>query len=119
MIKILKTEQDLDNALARVYDLMQVDLVPDSTEMDELELLSLLVEHYEDEHYPIAPPNPIDAILFRLEQLGKEPAELGRILGARSRQSEILSGKRKLSLSMIRRLHQELKIPAESLIAAY
>ena len=119
MIKVIKNEHDYERALARVYSLMQSELIPDSDESDELEVLSLLVEHYENEHYPVSIPNPIDAILFRLEQLGKPSSELGKILGARSRQSEILSGRRKLSLDMIRKLHELLHIPAESLISSY
>ena len=84
-----------------------------------LELSTLLIEHYEKEHYSISTPSPIEAIKFRLEQLGKSSSELSKILGARSRQSEILSGKRKLSLNMIRKLHDVLQIPAKSLIAEY
>lgn len=119
MLKVIKNEREYEDALARVYDLMQTDLADNSPELDELEALSLFIEHYEDKHYPIASPSPIDAITFRLEQLGKEKSELAKILGTRARQSEILSGKRKLSLEMIRKLHAILGIPAESLIAAY
>lgn len=119
MSKVIKTEHEYEDALERAYDLMQMDLAEGSTELDELEAISLFIEHYEDKHYPIAPPTPIEAITFRLEQLGKEKSELARILGTRARQSEILSGKRKLSLEMIRKLHAILGIPAESLIAAY
>ena len=119
MLKLIKNEGEYKDALGRVYNLMQMDLADDSPELDELEALSLFIEHYEDKHYPIALPSPIDAITFRLEQLGKEKSELAKILGTRARQSEILSGKRKLSLEMIRKLHAILGIPAESLIAAY
>lgn len=98
---------------------MQLEIKADSAKADELELLTLLIEHYEKEHYAISPPSPVEAIKFRLEQLGKPESELSRILGARSRQSEILSGKRKLSLSMIRKLHEVLGIPAVSLIGEY
>ncbi len=119
MLKVIKNEREYEDALARVYDLMQLDLADNSPELDELETLSLFVEYYEDKYYPIDPPNPIDAITFRLEQLGKEKSELAKILGTRARQSEILSGKRKLSLTMMRKLHATLGIPAESLIAAY
>ncbi len=119
MLKVIKNEREYENALERAYRLMQMDLMDDSPELDELEALSLFIEHYEERHYPIAPPSPIDAITFRLEQLGKEKSELTKILGTRARQSEILSGKRKLSLKMIRKLHSVLGIPAESLIAAY
>lgn len=119
MLKVIKTEEQHEKALERAYVLMQMDLEADSEESDELEVLSLLIEDYENKHYLIASPNPIDAIQFRLEQLGQDNKAIGKILGARSRQSEILSGKRKLSLDMIRKLHYTLNIPAESLIAAY
>jgi HTH-type transcriptional regulator/antitoxin HigA len=98
---------------------MQKDIQPDSEDSDELEVLSILVKEYENEHYPIPQPNPIEAIKFRLEQLNMSEADLSEILGARSRKSEILSGKRKLSLSMIRKLTKRLNIPAEVLIQAY
>lgn len=119
MIKVIKTEQEYEAALERAYNLMQLDLVDDSPESDELDALVLFIEHYEAKHYPIAPPTPLEAINFRLEQLGKQKSELSKILGGRNRQSEVLSGKRKLSLEMIRKLHAILGIPAESLIAAY
>ena len=118
-MKIIKTEEDYELALAKAYSLMQEDFKLGSDKADELDLITLLIEHYEEAHYPILPPNPIAAIKFRLEQLDKTPTELSKILGARSRQSEILSGKRKLSLNMIRKLHEVLNIPAESLIGAY
>lgn len=98
---------------------MQNDVKIDSKESDELEILSMLVEKYEKEHYPIPAPNPIEAIKFRLEQMNMSESDLSDILGARSRKSEILSGKRKLSLSMIRKLTEKLNIPAEVLIQAY
>lgn len=119
MLKVIKTEREYENALERVYNLMQLDLADESPESDELEALALFVEDYESRHYAIAPPTPIEAITFRLEQMGKQKSELASILGTRARQSEILSGKRKLSLDMIRKLHSILHIPAESLIAAY
>jgi HTH-type transcriptional regulator/antitoxin HigA len=78
-----------------------------------------LVENYEQKHSPVAPANPVEAIKFRLEQMGASETELTKILGGRSRKSEILSGKRKLSLTMIRELHDKLNIPAETLIAEY
>lgn len=119
MLKVIKTEEEYELALEKAYLLMQQDIKLDTKQADELDLVTLLIEHYEESHYPILPPSPIEAIKFRLEQLGKSSAELSKILGARSRQSEILSGKRKLSLSMIRKLHEVLNIPAESLISAY
>ncbi len=119
MLRVIKTEDEYENALARAYDLIQEHVEEGGDKCDELELLTLLVEHYEKEHYPISAPSPIEAIKFRLERLNKPVSELSEILGARSRQSEILSGKRKLSLAMIRKLHHVLGIPAESLILKY
>ena len=98
---------------------MQLDLKSNSIESDELELLSILIEQYEKENYPVEPPHPIEAILFRMEQLNMKKSQLGKILGTRSRASEILSGKRKLSLAMIRKLNKKLNIPAEVLISEY
>jgi HTH-type transcriptional regulator / antitoxin HigA len=119
MLKPIKTKKEYEAALQYVYRLMQKDLKPGSKASDELEVLSILVEAYEKEHYPISPPHPIEAIKFRLEQMGVDEKELTAILGGRSRKSEILSGRRKLSLAMIRELHDKLKIPAETLITAY
>lgn len=119
MLRIIKTEAEYESALENAYLLMQEDIVIGSDKADKLDLITLLIAHYEEANYPIMSPTPIEAIKFRLEQLGKSPSELSKILGARSRQSEIMSGKRKLSLSMIRKLHEVLGIPAESLIKAY
>jgi len=98
---------------------MQKDLEPESKESDELEVLSILVKEHELDHYPMPKPSPLEAIKFRLEQMGMSEAQLSDILGYRSRKSEILSGKRKLSLSMIRKLNEVLHIPADVLIQAY
>ncbi|MBS4071512.1 MAG: transcriptional regulator [Algoriphagus sp.] len=119
MLKPIKNNNEYEAALERAYDLMQVDLVPESKESDELEVLSILIKEYENEHFPISKPHPIEAIKFRLDQMGISESELSKILGARSRKSEILSGKRKLSLRMIRKLNDKLKIPAEVLIREY
>jgi len=119
MLKPIKTKDQYDIALARVYELMQTELKENTSESDELEILSILVKEYETEHYPMPSPNPLEAIKFRLDQMGLSEKELGEILGYRSRKSEILSGKRKLSLAMIRRLNEVLHIPAEVLIQAY
>ncbi|MDP9230853.1 MAG: transcriptional regulator [Bacteroidota bacterium] len=119
MLKPIKTKKDYEAALERCYVLMQKDLKTGSAFSDELEVLSILVEAYEKKHFPLPPPHPIEAIKFRLEQSGIHEKELNKILGGRSRKSEILSGKRKLSLNMIRELHEKLNIPAETLIAAY
>jgi HTH-type transcriptional regulator/antitoxin HigA len=119
MLKPIKTEKQYDEALAHIYELMQTDIKINSKESDELEILSILVKEYENEHYPMPAPNPLEAIKFRLDQMGMSEKELGEILGYRSRKSEILSGKRKLSLAMIRRLNEVLHIPANVLIQAY
>ena len=119
MLRPIKNNVQYEDALARVYELMQKDLKPESKESDELEVLSILVKEYELEHYPVSKPSPLEAIKFRLEQMGMSEAELSHILGYRSRKSEILSGKRKLSLTMIRKLNEVLHIPADVLIQAY
>lgn len=119
MLKPVKTKKEYEAALQYVYELMQKDLKPGSKLSDELEVLSILIEAYEKKHYPVPPPHPIEAIKFRLEQMGIDDKQLAHILGGRSRKSEILSGRRKLSLAMIRELHDKLNIPAETLIAAY
>jgi HTH-type transcriptional regulator / antitoxin HigA len=119
MLKPVKTKKDYETALQRCYGLMQKDVKANPKIADELEVLSILVKNYEEKHYPVPPPHPVEAIRFRLEQSGLDEKELNKILGGRSRKSEILNGRRKLSLSMIRELHQKLKIPAETLIAEY
>jgi HTH-type transcriptional regulator/antitoxin HigA len=119
MLKPIKNKIQYEDALARVYELMQKNLKPESKDSDELEVLSILIKEYELEHYPVSKPAPLEAIKFRIEQMGMSEAELSDILGARSRKSEILSGKRKLSLAMIRKLNEVLHIPAEVLIQAY
>jgi HTH-type transcriptional regulator/antitoxin HigA len=119
MLRPVKNEQQYEDSLERVYALMQGDVSPGSSESDELEVLSILIKEYENAHYPIAPPHPLEAIKFRLEQMDLPESELSELLGARSRKSEILSGKRKLSLAMIRKLNERLKIPASVLIQDY
>lgn len=110
--KVLKTDREYKAALAYIERLMDQS-TPDEAELD---LWSLLVENYEETHFPIAKPDPVEAIRFRLEQSDAKPSDLIPYLGTKSRVSEVMSGKRPLSLSMIRALHQGLKIPAEVLI---
>lgn len=119
MLKPIKTTKQHDKYLARAYELMQMDLEPNSKESDELEVLSILIEAYEKSKYPIESPNPIEAILFRLDQLGMSKSEFSKLLGSRSRASEILKGKRKLSITMIRKLNEQLGISAQTLIQDY
>ena len=116
-IKPIKTKRDYQAALKRIEQLWGSK--ENTPQGDEFEVLFTLVESYEEMHYPVPPPDPIEAIKFRLEQGEIDEKELTKILGGRSRKSEILSGKRKLSLNMIRALHKKLNIPAASLIAAY
>ena len=110
--KVIKTEREYQAALAHVEALMDK---PASDEA-ELELWSLLVEKYEEEHFPIAAPDPIEAIRFRMEQAGLAPADLQPFMQSKSKVSEVMNRKRPLSLSMIRALHRGLQIPAEVLV---
>lgn len=118
-VKVIKTKKEHAAALARVYQLMQAEPRPGSAELDEMELLALLVAAYEDKHLPVPPPDPIEAIKFRIDQLALKESDLGKVLGSRQRRSDIFSGRRKLSLGMIRSLHRHLRIPAEILIRDY
>jgi HTH-type transcriptional regulator/antitoxin HigA len=115
--KVIKTEEDYERALERLEVIFDAQF--GTPEGDELELLTLLIETYEDEHYPIDPPDPIEAIKFRMDQLGQGQAEFAKVIRSRSRASEVLSGKRKLSLDMIRRIQAAWGIPAEILIRPY
>ncbi len=113
-LKVLKTEEDYERALA---DLDRIFNAPEGTvESDQIDVLAMLIEKYEDEHYQIDPPDPIAAIKFRMEQAGLTQKDLIPYIGSRSRVSEVLSCKRELTLAMIRALHVHLGIPAESLI---
>ncbi|MFO7979262.1 MAG: ImmA/IrrE family metallo-endopeptidase [Candidatus Aminicenantes bacterium] len=112
--KIIKTEEDYNTALARIDELM--DAEPNTPEGDELELLVTLVELYEEKKYPIDMPDPIEAIKFRMDQLGLHQKDLIPFIGSKSKVSEVLNKKRPLSLSMMRSLHKNLGIPAEILL---
>lgn len=114
-IRPIKSEQDYNTAISRIEDLWGSK--KDSPEGDELDLLVTLVESYEMKHYPISPPDPIDAIKFRMEQMGMTPADMVKYLGSQSRVSEVLNRKRRLTLTMIKSLNKGLKIPAEILLA--
>jgi len=112
--KVIKSEHDYELTLGRIEALM--DSEPNTPEGDELELLTALVEIYEQERFPIGLPEPIEAIRFRMEQAGLQQQDLVPYVGSRSKVSEILSRKRPLSLRMIRALHRGLGIPAEVLL---
>ncbi|MCK4919913.1 MAG: helix-turn-helix domain-containing protein [Bacteroidales bacterium] len=116
-IKAIKTEEDYNQALSRLEVIFHAPV--DSKEGDEADVLSILIEKYEDEHYHIEAPDPIEAIKFRMEQMDMTNKDLAKIIGYKSRVSEIFSRKRKLTLKMIRNLHEKLKIPYESLITDY
>jgi HTH-type transcriptional regulator/antitoxin HigA len=113
-IKIIKTDAEHETALERIDEIFNAKLgTPDG---DELELLVHLVEQYENDRYPIDFPDPIDAIKFRMEQQGLKQGDLLPYIGSKSKVSEVLSRKRPLSLSMIRKLNEGLHIPAEVLL---
>jgi HTH-type transcriptional regulator/antitoxin HigA len=116
-IKAIKTEDDYNQALKRLEKIFHAPI--NSIEGDEAEVLSILIEKYEDENYPIEAPDPIEAILFRMEQMDMTKKDLADVLGYKSRVSEIFSKKRKLNINMIRKLHDKMNIPYESLIANY
>lgn len=110
----IRTEKDHDAALARIDKLM--DAQPGTPESDELDVLVTLVEAYEARHFPVGTPDPIDALVFRMEQQGLTRKDLEHYIGHSGRVAEVLNRRRSLSLNMIRRLHQGLGIPLESLI---
>jgi HTH-type transcriptional regulator/antitoxin HigA len=114
-IKPIKTEQDYQKAIKKIEKLWGSK--KDTEKGDELDLLCTLAEAYELRHYPIAPPDPVDAIKFRMEQMGMTKTDLAEYLGSQSRVSEILNRKRKLTLKMVKTLYKELNIPADVLLA--
>ena len=113
-IKPIRTEADCEAALAEIDRLMEAEA--DTPEGDRLDVLTTLVEAYEARRHPIDPPDAIAAIRFRMEQQGLSRRDLEPLIGSRARVSEVLGGKRKLTLPMIHRLHEGLGIPAEVLI---
>lgn len=116
-IKAIKTEEDYDKAIKRLEQIFHAEV--DTPEGDEAEVLSILIEKYEDENHPIGMPDPIEAIKFRMEQMGMKQKDLAEVVGFTSRVSEILNRKRKLTLGMIRKLNQKLQIPTEVLVQDY
>jgi len=116
-IKPIKNEEDYTYTLSYIESLMNAK--PNTPQMDKLEVLTTLVEAYEEQHYKIETPDPIEAIKFRMEQEGLKQKDLVSIVGSKSRVSEILNKKRKLTIEMIRNLHTQLHIPIESLFLDY
>lgn len=115
-MKPIKDEQTYQKSLRRIEELWGAE--PDTPEGDELDILLVLVEAYEERHYPIPASDPVDAILFRMEQMNLDRKILEQYLGPKSRVSEVLNRKRPLSLPQIKKLHKGLGIPYESLIEA-
>ncbi|OFY66296.1 MAG: hypothetical protein A3H98_02735 [Bacteroidetes bacterium RIFCSPLOWO2_02_FULL_36_8] len=113
-IKVIKTKKDYEKAIKFLEEIF--DSQPGTIEGDELELLSVLIEKYEDEHYPISPPDPVEAIKFRLEQLGYEQKDVINIFGNKNRMNGILKRKQKLNLEIVRDLHKTLHIPLATLV---
>ncbi|MDB5273138.1 MAG: DNA-binding protein [Chitinophagaceae bacterium] len=118
-LKILKTKKEYDQALREVRMLLDSGINKKSPQADMLELLLLLVAKYEDEHFPIDPPDPIEAIKFRMEQLNLKPKDLEPMIGNKSMVSRILNKKRQLTIDMIRRLQAQLNIRGEVLLKEY
>ena len=115
-IKPIKNDADLDAALREVERLWEAK--PGTPDRDRLAILSTLIEAYEDKHYPFDPPDPVEAIKFRMEQQGLEPKDLEPAIGSPEQVSAVLAGKRSLTITMIRRLHEQLGISADVLIRA-
>jgi HTH-type transcriptional regulator/antitoxin HigA len=113
--KLIKTEDEYQAALSRIDECF--DITPEAKEFDEIELLIALVELYEQQHYKIEAPDPVDAIKFRMDQMGMKKIDMTKFFGTRGRVSEILNRQRQLTLTMIKKLHKEFGIPAESLLA--
>jgi len=114
-IKPIRNDEDLQNAFRQLDRVFQAE--KGTAEADEMEILVTLIEVYENKHYPISPPDPIEAIKFRMEQQGLTARDLEAFIGSSGRVSEILNKKRPLSLRMVKRLHNGLNIPYESLLA--
>jgi HTH-type transcriptional regulator/antitoxin HigA len=116
-IKPIKTKKDYQLALGRLEKIF--DAKPGTAQGDELEILGILIEKYEAEHFPIDFPDPIEAIKFRMEQLDYTQSDLAKVIGLKSRASEILSKRRPLTIEMIRKLRDTLRIPSDVLIQSY
>jgi len=115
-IQPIHTQADYKAALKEISQLIDLDPQRFTPEGDRLNILGLMVEAYEAEQYPIDPPDPIEAIKFRMDQQGLKPKDLEPMIGRRNRVYEVLNGKRKLTMAMVWKLHTGLGIPAESLI---
>jgi HTH-type transcriptional regulator/antitoxin HigA len=115
-VRPIKTEADYDWALKEIARYFDVQPKPGTAEGDRFDVLATLIEAYEEKHWPIDPPDPVDAIKYRMEQAGLGQADLARLLGSRSRASEIMRRKRSLTMEQALKLNEEWKIPAEALL---
>lgn len=118
-IRPLRSEADYDWALKEIAQYFERQPKPNSPAADRFDVLAALIEVYEAKHWPIEPPDPIDAIRFRMESAGLKQADLGKLLGSKSRASEIMGRKRALTMDQAYRLHREWSIPAEILLRPY
>jgi HTH-type transcriptional regulator/antitoxin HigA len=116
-VEVIKSKKQYERSLQRFEEIFLAK--SNSKEGKEAELLSLVLKDYEEKHFKIHAPDPVEAIKYKMEQMNLSKKELGEILGYTSRVSEILNRKRKLTLEMVRRLHEKLNIPLSSLIQAY
>jgi HTH-type transcriptional regulator/antitoxin HigA len=116
-LKIIKTKKEYQLALKRFEQIFQAK--PGSVESDEADVLAVLIKAYEDKNFIIQAPAPLEAIRYRMEQQGLSNSDLVKILGFKSRVTDIFNKRRKLNMTMIRKLHQHLQIPLESLIKEY
>jgi HTH-type transcriptional regulator / antitoxin HigA len=115
-IRPLRSEADYEMALADIERYFEIEPKPGTSAADRFDLLALLIADYENRHWPIEPPDPIEAIRWRMETGGYTQTDLGRLLGSRQRASDILSRKRRLTIRMAWKLHREWGVPAEALI---
>ena len=115
-ITAIKSKKEYKKTLALIEELWHAK--PNTPGGDKVEILTILVEAYEREHYPMLPPDPVEAIKFRMEQRGLSQKDIASCLGGDNRVSEILRKKRKLTIAMIQNLHKKLEIPFESLLAS-
>jgi HTH-type transcriptional regulator / antitoxin HigA len=113
---VLRSEAEYDAAIAEIERLLDEDVEPGSEGYDRLEFLSVLVEHYEDDRYPVGAVTPQQAVTFMLEQKGLDRSDLDDVMGGKSRVSEFLNGKRELSKSQVEGLRRLLGIPADVLL---
>lgn len=116
-LKVIKTKRDYQQALKRFEEIFQAK--PGTEENDESDVLAILLKDYEDKNFVIDAPSPLEAIKYRMEQQGLSNNDLARILGFKSRVTDIFNQHRKLNMAMVRKLHNQLQIPLETLIKEY